>query len=45
VAETIPIDRISTEGTQTRASLNDTVIQEYAEAYEQGTELPPIDVY
>jgi ParB-like nuclease domain len=45
VAETIPIDRISTEGTQTRAELNQTVIAEYAEAYEQGIELPPIDVY
>jgi hypothetical protein len=45
VAEIIPIDRISTDGTQTRAELNDTVIAEYAEAYEQGSELPPIDVY
>jgi hypothetical protein len=45
VPETIPIDRISTEGTQTRVSLNDMVIAEYAEAYEQGIELPPIDVY
>jgi hypothetical protein len=45
VPETIPIDRISTEGTQTRAELNQTVIDEYADAYEQGVELPPIDVY
>jgi hypothetical protein len=45
VADTIPIDKISTEGTQTRAVLNDIVISEYAEAYEQGIELPPIDVY
>ena len=45
VAEIIPIDKISTEGTQTRAELNQTVIDEYAEAYEQGIELPPIDVY
>jgi hypothetical protein len=45
VADTIPIDQISTEGTQTRAALNDIVISEYAEAYEQGIELPPIDVY
>ena len=45
MAETIPIDKISTEGTQTRAELNNIVINEYAEAYEQGIELPPIDVY
>jgi hypothetical protein len=45
VPETIPIDKISTEGTQTRATLNDMVIAEYAEAYEQGVELPSIDVY
>ena len=45
MAEVIPIDRISTEGTQTRAELNDIVIAEYAEAYQQGIELPPIDVY
>ena len=45
MAETIPIDKISTEGTQTRAELNNIVIDEYAEAYEQGIELPPIDVY
>jgi uncharacterized ParB-like nuclease family protein len=45
VAETIPIDRISAQSTQTRASLNDTVIDEYAEALEQGIELPPIEVY
>jgi len=45
VAETIPIDRIATDGTQTRAELNDTVIDEYAEAYGQGIELPPIEVY
>jgi uncharacterized ParB-like nuclease family protein len=45
VAETISIDRISTDSTQTRAELNQAVISEYAEAYEQGIELPPIDVY
>jgi hypothetical protein len=45
VPEIIPIDKISTEGTQTRAALNDTVIAEYAEAYKQSIELPPIDVY
>lgn len=45
MAETIPIDRISTDGTQTRAELNQTVIDEYAEAYEQGIELPAVDVY
>lgn len=45
MAETIPIDRILTEGTQTRAELNEVVISEYAEAYEQGIELPPIEVY
>jgi hypothetical protein len=39
------IERISTDSTQTRAELNDTVIAEYAEAYEQGIDLPPIDVY
>lgn len=43
--EMIPIDRISTEGTQARAALSETIIQEYADAYEQGIELPPIDVY
>ena len=43
MTETIPIDRISTEGTQTRAELNDVVISEYAEAYKQGIELPPIE--
>jgi hypothetical protein len=46
VAETIPIEKISTEGTQTRAELmNQTVIDEYAEAYKEGIELPPIEVY
>lgn len=45
MAETIPIDKIPTEGTQTRAELNQTIIAEYAEAYEQGIELPPIEVY
>jgi hypothetical protein len=41
----VPIDRIATDGTQTRAQLNDTVIREYAEANEAGIELSPIDVY
>jgi hypothetical protein len=45
VAETIHIDRISTDGTQTRAELNQAVISEYAEAYKEGIELPPIEVY
>jgi hypothetical protein len=43
--QTIPIDQISTDDTQTRASLNATIIKEYAEAYKEGIELPPIDVY
>jgi len=45
MAEIIPIDRISTDGTQSRAELNDTVIDEYVEAYKEGIELPPVDVY
>jgi hypothetical protein len=45
MAETIRIDRISMEGTQARAELNQIIIGEYSEAYEQGVDLPPIDVY
>jgi hypothetical protein len=43
--EIIPLDRIATDGTQSRADLNDTVITEYAEAYQEGINFPAIDVY
>jgi hypothetical protein len=43
--EEILINRISMEGTQASAELNQIIIGEYAEAYEEGIELPAIDVY
>ncbi len=45
MAEMLPLDRITTEGTQARVALSETVIQEYAEALQQGDEFPPIEVY
>jgi alkylated DNA repair dioxygenase AlkB len=45
VTETLPLDRITTEGTQARAALSDPIIQEYAEAMAQGEAFPPIEVY
>jgi hypothetical protein len=43
--ETLPLDDITTEGTQARAALSDTIIQEYAAAMARGETLPPLDVY
>src|SRR5262249_44314191 len=45
MAEMLSLERITTEGTQARITLSDTVIREYAEALAQGDEFPPIDVY
>ena len=43
--EHIPLDRITTEGTQARVILSETIIREYAEAMTNGDAFPPIDVY
>jgi hypothetical protein len=43
--ETVPLDRITTEGTQARAALSETIIHEYAEALARGEAFPPIEVY
>jgi alkylated DNA repair dioxygenase AlkB len=43
--ETVPLDRITTEGTQARAALSETIIHEYAEALARGDAFPPIEVY
>jgi hypothetical protein len=43
--ETLAVERISTDGTQARAALSETVITEYAEALVRGEEFPPIEVY
>lgn len=45
MSETLPLDRIITEGTQARAALSDIVISEYVEALTRGDAFPPIDVY
>ena len=45
MADTLALDRITTEGTQARVALSDTVIREYAAALAQGDEFPPIEVY
>ena len=44
MAEAIPTNQIATDDTQTRTSFNDTVIDEYADAYKQGIGLLAIDV-
>jgi alkylated DNA repair dioxygenase AlkB len=43
--ETLPLDHITTQGTQARAALSDTIIHEYAEALARGDTFPPIEVY
>jgi ParB/Sulfiredoxin domain len=43
--ETLPLDHITTEGTQARAALSDTIMHEYAEAMARGEAFPPIEVY
>jgi ParB-like nuclease family protein len=43
--EPIPLDRITTEGTQARVLLSETIIREYADAMSNGDAFPPIDVY
>jgi len=43
--EPIPLDRITTEGTQARVTLSETIIREYADAMTNGDAFPPIDVY
>jgi hypothetical protein len=45
MAEMLSLERITTEGTQARIALSDTVIREYATVIEQGDEFPPIEVY
>ena len=45
MAEMLPLDRITPEGTQARVALSNPVIREYADALAQGDEFPPIDVY
>ena len=45
MADLLSLERIRTEGTQVRVALSETVIREYAEAFAQGDEFPPIEVY
>ena len=43
--ETLPLDHMTTEGTQARAALSETIIHEYAAAMARGDVFPPIEVY
>src|SRR5438093_4320377 len=45
MADLLSLECIRTEGTQVRVALSETVIREYAEAFAQGDEFPPIEVY
>jgi hypothetical protein len=43
--ETLPLDHMTTEGTQARAALSETIMHEDAEAMARGDVFPPIEVY
>jgi hypothetical protein len=41
----VPLGGIRTDGTQTRAGLNEEAVQDYADAYKAGEELPPVVLF
>jgi hypothetical protein len=44
-SQLIPLDDIHLDGTQTRARLNEEAVQDYADAYRAGEQLPPVVLF